>query len=157
MEIMILLSIGLYFFLPYYLNIFLLNKKKTINHIKLWLIISSIMVLVEFCYYRHFKLVSLLVLIALLLYYFFTYMFHVKDIYRKIDRERIQWIVELKYFKKVFWIIVVLFGIFAIVDIVMLYFCELPILISSYIAILIIIGYAQVIIYGKEYCKLADI
>lgn len=133
-----------------------MDKKKTMKHIACWIITLGIMTLIEYCFYRHLKLVSLLVLVFVLLYYFFTYIRYVRHIGQNLEISQIQWIVKLKYFKKVAITIMVLVGIFAIADIfAILFFYELPSLFRLYFSLLIIIGYIQTIFYGKAYFDLA--
>lgn len=155
MGIMILMTVTLFFFLPYYLKIFLLNNKKTRKHIMCWIVVVSIIALIEFSFCRQSELFSLMILVCIILYYFFTYIIYVRNIDEKMDTSTIQWIVKLKYFKKISLGITVLIGIFAIVDILMIaFFYKFPSFISFYLSILIIMGYIQTIIYGKEYFSL---
>lgn len=156
MGIMILMTVALFFFLPYYLRIFLMNNKKTRKHMACWIITLSIMALIEYCFYRHLKLVSLLILVFVLLYYFFTYIRYVRHTGQNSEINQVQWILKLKYLKKIAITIMVLVGIFAVADIFMiLFFYELPRLFRLYFSILIIMGYIQTIVYGKEYFDLA--
>lgn len=155
MGIMILIMVTLFFFLPYYMNIFLLNEKKTKQHMLCWIGVVSIMVLIEFIFFKQSELISLIILIGIILYYFFTYIFYVRNIDKKMDMDIIKWIVKLKYFKVIFWGIIVLIGFFAILNILLIFvFEDCPILIGIYLSVLIIMGYLQTIIYGKEYLKL---
>ena len=155
MGIMILMTVALFFFLPYYLIIFLMNKKKTRKHIACWLLTLCIMALIEYCFYRHLKLVSLLILVFVLLYYFFTYIRYVRHIGQELEKSQLQWIVKLKYFKRIFLIGIVLIGIFAAVAVFMILFVyEIPSLFRLYFSILIIMGFIQTIFYGKSYFKL---
>ena len=155
MGIMILIMVTLFFFLPYYMNIFLLNEKKTKHHMLCWIGVVSIMVLIEFIFFKQSELISLIILIGIILYYFFKYIFYVRNIDKKMDMDIIKWIVKLKYFKVIFWGIIVLIGFFAIFNILLIFvFDDCPILIGIYLSVLIIMGYLQTIIYGKEYLKL---
>lgn len=156
MYIIILLTVTLFFFLPYYMRIFLLNNKKTRNHILCWIAVVGIISIVEFVIYRQLdELVSLIILVGIILYYFFTYIIYVRKIDENMSTDTIEWIVNLKYFKRIFWGIIILIGIFAIVDIlIILFVAEFPSLIGLYLSALIIMGYVQTILYGKEYNKL---
>ena len=94
MGIMILMTVALFFFLPYYLRIFLMNNKKTRKHMACWIITLSIMALIEYCFYRHLKLVSLLILVFVLLYYFSIYIRYVRHTGQNSEINQVQWIVK---------------------------------------------------------------
>lgn len=155
MGIMIVLTVTLFFFLPYYMRIFLLDNKKTRKHMICWITVVGFISMIEFIIYRQPELVSIIILVSILLYYFFTYVIYIRKIDENMSTETIHWIVNLKYFNRIFWGIIILIGIFAIVDIlILLFYSKFPRLISCYLSILIIMGYVQTILYGKEYNKI---
>lgn len=155
MGFIIAITVTLFFFIPYYLRIFLLDNKKTRKHILCWISVVGSIAIMEYIVYRQLELVSLFILVCMILYYFFTYICYVRNIDKKIDIDAIKYIVRLKYFKVIYCVLLVLFGVFVIIDILMImFYYDLPMLMGCYLSLLIVIGYVQTVFYGKEYFRL---
>lgn len=156
-SVVIDITVALFFFLPYYLRIFLIDNKKVRYHIGFWIVLNCIAVALGFNFDRDLMDISLIVFVLSLLYYFFTYIFYVRHIEKDTDKGTVQWLVNLKHSKKIFQICLILIGIITVVEVLFISLKnEASMPAEIYLKVLIVIGYIQTVLYSKECLRLVN-
>lgn len=150
MTIIIWISIGCFLLLPYYVCIFLIGKKSLKQHISFWMIFHMLFAGIGYLASNEWANVATLILICYVLYYFFTYIFYVRDIENKINRDTIIKIVNNRRFVIVSRCILIILMILAIFDLVLIFLNHMLLYEKIYLSATVVLSCLQCIFYLKR-------
>lgn len=150
MDIVIALSVGCFLLLPYYLCMIIYDKKMIKNYIIRWLLFHSVFVALMYLMYNEWYSTPFIVLTACMIYYFFSYIFYVRDLKKGLRSENITGMVSYKLFKKVCkCIFFVVIGL-AITDIILVFSKGWLLLEKIYLMLIISIAVFQSLYHYKK-------
>ncbi len=153
MGILIWISVGVFLLLPYYLRIFILDDKKIRIHITFWIFVHFMMSIVSYCIEKEIFSVAMVLLIVYSVYYFFSYIFYVRNIVMLLDNSSMEGVVKSKFFNLTRNSILCICGIMLILDSVLIWEGVQEIYNQVYLFLVIFISYLQCYSYFKEYEK----
>lgn len=153
MSIIIWISIGVFLLIPYYLSIFLLNRKMVKRHILQWLIFHGVFAGIEFLVCSEWFNMATIILISCVLYYFFSYIFYGHDIQKKVKKESMYRIINHKMFLRVSIWVLGFALLLVIVDFILIFsaFAKISSLFEQiYLSSTILISFFQCVYYYRK-------
>lgn len=150
-DLIITLSIGIFLLIPYYMGVFLMNKKAVILHIVIWCVYNIAMSFVFFIKTNEVFSIPVCVLVFSLLYFFFSYIHYVRDILQDLDFEKIRHLLSLKYAKSIIQTAMIIVILLAVVDCILV-LCNInDSLHQVYFITLLAISCVQILVYCAMY------
>lgn len=145
------------FLIPFYMRIFLGDKKKTIIHMVSWLIFFGGMAVIEKLIVNQGEENALLAFVLAFLFFIFTYVFEIRGIYKEISIDKVKDFAKLKYFKTVIIVCLTFIGVIGVVDFCMMFFrLDISLFAKVFGGAVVVFGHTQSISYGMEYLGLRE-
>ncbi len=145
------------FLIPFYMRIFLGDKKKTIIHMVSWLTVLGGMALIEKLIVNQGEENVLLAFVLAFLFFIFVYIFEIRGIYKEISIDKVKDFAKLRYFKTVLMVCLTFIGVVVAVDFCMMFFIlDISLFAKVFGSVFVIFGFIQSIWYGMEYLRLRE-
>lgn len=156
----ILLSIAIFLLLPYYLVVFLEKQKYILGHIIFGVGVNALVSILYILMYNTIASPSLLLLIACIAYYFFSYIFYVRSFKKDSTLEQVKLIVQAKYTKRIVGVVIVAASVLLIADITLILDTfsneKTEVLDKAYLIGILVIAYLQNLIYVYTYNRMSQ-
>ena len=119
-DLVIWLSIAAFLLLSYYLSIFIFQKNHIRKHVLFWLCFHTLFTFIVLFYKIHIWTVPFILLIIYLMYFIATYLFCVRDMWAKQERQNFEEIIQSKWMLVVFVVLDVFITLVLVVDVSLL-------------------------------------
>ncbi len=157
MDWMIWVSVGVFLLLPYYLCVFTFHKTLLRCHILFWVCFHAVFVGVFRLVQPALWLTPAVAFIAYALYYLFSYLFYVRNMFQEPERSNVSQIVTTKAFQSILLVVMIGLAVLWAVDCVFLV-RGVPAgsgLEMAYLITIVSISYAQLLFYYLKYYRSA--
>lgn len=155
MTIIIWISIGCFLLCPYYMCIFGVGKKNTSKHILYWSIFHIFFAGAGYFMCSEWFNIATLILICCVLYYFFSYIFYVRDLEKTLKQENIEKILKNKRFPMVSRCILIILMLFVVFDSVLIILSDMLLFEKIYLIVTVVFSFLQCIFYLKKNTKMS--
>lgn len=119
-DLMIWVSIGAFLLLPYYLCVFTFSKTLLRCHVLFWVCFHTVFVGIFCLAQPSLWLTPTVVLIAYVLYYLFSYLFYVRNMFQEPVRSNVAQIITTKGFQSILLVVMMGLAVLWTVDCVFL-------------------------------------
>ena len=157
-DLVIWVSIGAFLLFPSYLCVLTFNKTLFLHQILVWACFHSIFAVIFYIVQRSLWMPPTIVLVAYVLYHLFTYLFHVRDMFKEPEQSNISQIVKTKAFQRILFVVMVGLAILWVVDSILV-IKRLPtgsVLEMAYFIATVSISYVQILLYYFKYYRRAQ-